>query len=139
MRLAWPVGGAVLTRALGQATVVDDDPGAAVSLSIGDVRVLEGDAGASLAVFPVRLSSAQPAPVTAAFATAPGSAAAGSDYETRSGTVSIPAGLASATVFVKVFGDVVAEGGESFSVTLSGSSGPAITRGTGTGTILAED
>jgi len=139
VRLAWPVGGAVLTRALGQATVVDDDPGAAVSLSIGDVRVLEGDAGASLAVFPVRLSSAQPAPVTAAFATAPGSAAAGSDYETRSGTVSIPAGLTSATVFVKVFGDVVAEGGESFSVTLSGSSGPAITRGTGTGTILAED
>ena len=139
VRLVHPVGGPVLTRALGQASVLDDDPPGPVSLSIGEVTVLEGDEGSSLAVFPVRLSSAQPAPVTVAFATGNGSAIAGSDYETRSGTVSLPAGVTSATVFVKVFGDVVPEGAETFTVTLSGSSGPTITRATGTGTVPADD
>src|SRR5947207_725498 len=70
VRLVSPQGGATLTRFLGQATILNDDPAGAPSLAIGDVGVVEGDEGTSLAVFPVRLSSAQGSSVTVAFATA---------------------------------------------------------------------
>lgn len=139
VRLVYPQGGATLTRFLGQGTILNDDPSGGASVAIGDVGVVEGDEGTSLAVFPVRLSSAQAVPVTVSFATANGSAVAGSDYEARVGTLTFPAGVTSATTFVKVYGDTGVETYETFSLTISASTGPPITRATGTGTILADD
>jgi hypothetical protein len=139
VRLVNPQGGATLTRFLGQATILNDDPAGAPSLAIGDVGVVEGDGGTSLAVFPVRLSSAQGSSVIVAFATADGSALAGSDYEARVGTLTFAPGVTSATIFVKVYGDTAVEANESFTLALSGSTGPPISRTTGTGTIINDD
>lgn len=141
VRLVWPSGGAVVARPIGTATVLDDDPsGGGATLAIGDVSLVEGDDAGALAVFPVRLSSAQPGPVSVNFGTADGTATAASgDYDARVGTLNLPTGVTSATVFVKVNGDYDPEALEAFTLTIAGSSGPTINRATGTGGVIDDD
>ena len=141
VRLVWPSGGAVLARAIGTATLLDDDPnGGSATLAIGDVSVVEGDDLSALAVFPVRLSSAQGSSVSVNFGTVDGSATlAGGDYEPRLGTLSFAPGVTGATVFVKLTGDYRPEALETFSLVLSGSTGPTITRASGAGAIIDDD
>jgi hypothetical protein len=140
VRLAWP-SGAGLGRAIGVATILDDDPGAGgATLALGDASIVEGDDLSALAVFPVRLSSAQPAPVSVNFATGDYNATAASgDFDARTGTVNFATGVTSATIFVKVNGDYNAESLEGFTLTLSGSSGPTISRAVGIGRIINDD
>jgi hypothetical protein len=141
VRLVWPSGGATLGRAIGTATILDDDPnGGGATLAVGDVSIVEGDDLGALAIFPVRLSSAQPGPVTVNFGTGDGTATAASgDYDGRLGTLTIPTGVTNATIFVKVNGDYDPEALEAFTLTIAGSSGPTITRATGTGGIINDD
>jgi Calx-beta domain-containing protein len=141
VRLVWPSGRAVVARNLGTATGLDDDPaGGGATFALGDVSVVEGDDLSALAVFPVRLSSAQAGAVSVNFGTADGTATvAGGDYEPRLGTLTFAPGITSATIFVKLTGDYRPEANETFSLVLSGSSGPAVTRATGTGTIVNDD
>ena len=61
------------------------------SLSIGDVSIAEGNSGTATATFNVTLSAASPQVVTVSWATANGTATAGSDYTADSGTVTFPA------------------------------------------------
>jgi hypothetical protein len=130
---------AVLGRATGKGTILDDDPGGGVTLSVGDAKVVEGDDLGSSAVFPVRLSAPQPVAVTVNFGTGDGSATAAGDYQPRLGTVTIPAGATSKNVSITVNGDYDLEAQETFTLTISGSSGPVITRATGTGRISPDD
>lgn len=139
LKLSAPVG-AVLARLKGKATILDDDPGGGVALSVGDAKVVEGDDLTARATFTVRLSAPQPGPVTVNFATADGSATtAGGDYQARLGTATFAAGQTSKNVFVTVNGDYAVEAQETFTLTISGSSGPTITRATGTGRISPDD
>ena len=89
-------------------------------LRIADATVAEGDAGTTNANFPVTLSTASDQDVTVRYATADGTAAAGSDYEVGFGQVTILAGQTSVVIAVPVYGDRVAEAG------LGGSKGTAI-------------
>lgn len=57
------------------------------SLAIDDVTVTEGVGGTTTATFTVTLSPTAPFPVSVAFATADGSAVAGSDYTATAGTL----------------------------------------------------
>src|SRR4029453_14972123 len=59
------------------------------TLRIGDVTVTEGHAGPRAATFPVTLPAPSTQPVTGPYATANGTATAGSDYQARSGTLII--------------------------------------------------
>jgi chitinase len=61
--------------------------------------------------------------VTVAWSTAPGTAKAGADDASASGTVSFPAGTTSKTVGVVVKGDTAVEADETLSLTLSASTG----------------
>jgi len=58
--------------------------------------------------------------VSCNFATANGSALAGSDYVTISGTLTINAGQPSQTIAVPVIGDTLNESNETFFVNVSG-------------------
>ena len=138
VNLSAPTGGAVLSRASGNGTVLNDDPPGGTDVSVGDPGIIEGDEGSALLVFPVRLSSAQPSSVNVGFTTANGSATAGSDYEARSGTLSFPAGVTGATIWVKVLGDYAVETTETLSLRLTSTSGPTIVRA-GTGKIINDD
>lgn len=108
-------------------------------LSVGDAIVTEGNAGETLLSFTVSLSAPAAAPVTVGFATANGTALAGSDYLAASGTLSFAAGQTSQTVTVRVLGDTAMEASETLSLVLSGATGATIADGTGTGTIANDD
>src|SRR5262249_30423626 len=94
--------------------------------------------------FRVGLTVAYDLPVTVNFATYNGSASAGSDYQTASGTLTIAAGQTTATITVLANGDRLGEANETLFVTLSNLSygGIGIINGVithGVGTILDDE
>ena len=142
VRLANPVG-ATIEDDEGIGTIHDDDgddrrprPPRGPTLSIDDVTV---DEGARSADFTVTMNIASGQPVKVAYATADGTATAGADYRKTSGTLTIKAGQRTATIRVRVIDDRVAEEDETFTVTLSKSTGAAIADAEGVGTIRDDD
>ncbi|HSP13596.1 MAG TPA: Ig-like domain repeat protein [Thermoanaerobaculia bacterium] len=109
------------------------------SLSVGDVRVAENNSGTTSARFTVSLSGQNGRPVTVDYATADGTAVAGTDYTTTSGTLTFAPGEASKIIEVPVRGDVEAETNESFFVVLRNPSGATLVRPVGTGIIEDDD
>jgi hypothetical protein len=109
------------------------------TVSVNDVTVTEGNAGTGAAVFTVTLSAAASQPVTVAYATANGTATAGSDYRATSGTLTIPAGQTTGTITVLVNGDRLGEPNETFFVNLTSPTNATITDGQGVGTILDDE
>ncbi|MDO0846979.1 putative Ig domain-containing protein [Xanthomonas campestris pv. campestris] len=131
------VSGAGVSDAQGQGTIVNDD--ALPSLSIDDVSVNEGNSGTTTATFTVTLSAASGQTVSVNYASADGTATAGSDYVARSGTLTFAPGTTAQGVAITVNGDTALEPNETFSVGLSGASNASIARATGAGTILNDD
>jgi chitinase len=118
-------------------TITDDDP--VPSFSIDDVSVAEGDAGTSTATFTVTMSNPSATDASVDWATADGTAIAGSDYEAGGATLTFLAGEVSHTVDVTVDADVVDEPDETFDVTLGTATGATVVDGSGTGTITDDD
>ncbi|MCY2991124.1 MAG: FG-GAP-like repeat-containing protein [Planctomycetota bacterium] len=119
---------------------VDQDFGEGVTLAIDDLTLTsEWDAGASPYTFTVNLSAASPQPVTVQYTTVAGTATAGLDYQTTTGTLTFHPGQTSQTVTVSVLGDVLNEDNETFSLVLSNASGARITKTQGIGTIVDDD
>jgi Calx-beta domain/FG-GAP-like repeat len=129
---------ATIADGQGMGTIVNDDL-ALPTLSIGDVTITEGNNGTRSANFSVTLSAASSQPVAVAYATADGSAAAGSDYQAVSGTLTIPAGQTAGTINVLVNGDRLVEPNETFVVNLSSPTNAMITNGPAVGTILDDE
>jgi hypothetical protein len=109
-------------------------------LSIDDVIVdPEGDSGTTPAVFTVSLSQASGQQVTVSYTTADGTAIAGADYQSTSGTVTFAPGEVSQPVTVPVIGDTLDEPDECFYVDLSEPANASIDDGQGVGTIIDDD
>jgi hypothetical protein len=106
------------------------------TISVGDATVTEGNTGTITATFTVTLSVVSAVDVTVHYATSDVSAAAGSDYATASGTVTVPAGRTSATFTITVTGDRLAEPTETFAVNLSAPTNATVIGARGVGTIL---
>lgn len=127
----------------GVCTIVDNDP--VPTFSISDVTMTEGDSGTKAFVFTVLLSSQAGRPTSVDFATADGTAVAGTDYNANSGTLTFsPAtffslGEQSKQVTVYVNGDTSFELDKTFSVVLSNPSQATIAKGEGVGTISNDD
>ena len=113
-----------------------------ITLLLGGVTIAISDASSAeggLIVFGLTLSSASALPVTINFATADGTALAGSDYQAQSGTVTFAPGETQKTITIATLSDGTPELAENFSVTLSGATGGAsIVDGVGIGSISAE-
>ena len=107
------------------------------ALSVSDARAEEA-AGAAVA-FAVTLSRAASAPVTVDYATRDGSARAGEDYTSASGTLTFAAGETSKPVEVGVLDDAHDEGEETFVLALSNASGARLEDAEATGTIENAD
>jgi len=111
-----------------------------VGISISSGSVTEGNSGTTPLSFTVTLASAATSTVTVNYATANGTAAAGSDFTAASGTLTFAPGETSKTVSVAVIGDTAFESNETFSLTLSGASTNArIATASATGTIVNDD
>ena len=128
--------GATLADATGRGTITDDDEGKLPALSIDDAAtVTEGET----ALFAVRLSATVDGTVTVAFATADGTAVAGSDYVAAEGTLTFSPGTTRRTVEVVTRQDEIVESEEGFAVTLSNPFGAGLEDDTGAGTIADDD
>ena len=114
VRLSNPKG-AKIADAEGIVTILDDEP----RISTYDVWDLEGNSGTTPFTFTVSLSAAYDLPVTVNYATADGSANAGTDYAAASGTVTFAPGQMSQTITVLVNGDSLAEPDKTFFVNLT--------------------
>jgi hypothetical protein len=108
-------------------------------VSVGDVAMTEGDSGETQAVFKVVLSAPSARAVTLRYATADGTAGAGSDYVAASGQLTIPAGAVEASVSTAVFGDTIVELSESFVLRVWDPAFATVARGEGTATIVNDD
>lgn len=97
-----------------------------------------GGAG-STALFTVTLSQASTQTVSVQYATADGTAQAGTDYVAASGTLTFAPGETQKTIAVTVLGDTNVEPDESFFVRLSTPANAIIADGEGQGTIRNDD
>ena len=116
-------------------TIVDDEP----RVSINDVRTKEGNSGLTAFAFTVSLSVAYDVPVTVDYATANGTATAGSDYQAANGTLTIPVGQTSGTITVPVNGDRLPEPDKYFFVNLSNLNFGVIADSQGFGIIVDDE
>ena len=103
------------------------------ALSAVDAEATEGD-DATLD-FTVTLHPAAEAEVTVDYATQDGTATAGSDYTSTSGTLTFAAGDTTKTVSVPITDDTVEDDDETFKLLLSNVSGAKIKDAEATGTI----
>ena len=122
---------ASISRARAVGTIVNDDP--VPSISIDNAVVREGNGGTRHAVFTVRLSHSSGLPVTVKYATANGTARAGSDYQAASGALTFNPGERSKLITVVVDGDRRRESNETFFVNLSDPANATIADGQGRG------
>jgi hypothetical protein len=121
-------------------------PGPAVGLDIGpdgNLYVGSRDSGpptrfapSSQASFAVTLDSASANPVSVNYATANGTAVAGTDYVQTSGTLVFPPGVTSQTVIVPITTVATAGSTRTFTMNLSSPVNATISRSQGTGSIL---
>jgi hypothetical protein len=134
---------AALGRSVGVATVLDNDratnPAAdpiAPVLSVGDFMV---DEASGEAVFTIAMDRPTTGTVTLSYATADGSAQAGSDYLAADGTLGFAPGEIAKTVRVALVNDAVRESSENFNLVLSNVTGATLVDPNGTATLAAND
>jgi Calx-beta domain/PKD domain/RTX calcium-binding nonapeptide repeat (4 copies) len=108
------------------------------TLSISDVTTTEEEWTTSVD-FTVTLSRASNQTVFVTYATADGTAVAGSDYNPTSGTLMFAPGETTKTVSVSIYGDLIVEPDETFTLNLSDPVNATLDHATGTGTILNDD
>jgi hypothetical protein len=137
MTIASGTGYTVGTPPSATASIADND---ATALSIADASRLEGNNGTSTVLVTVTLSAASAGTVTVTYSTGGGSATAGTDYVSTSGTLTFSPGETSRTISVVIRGDRTrGEGNETFLITLTSPSGATLADGQAVVTILDDD
>jgi Ca2+-binding RTX toxin-like protein len=141
LTLSSPTGGATLgTQTSATLTIVDNDPQPTISISPATLSQNEGNSGTTAYVFTVSLSNPSSQAITVNYATANGTATAGSDYVANSGTLTFAAGQTSQQITVLANGDTTVEPDETFTVNLSSPSNATLgTTISSTATILNDD
>jgi len=136
LTLSSPINASILDgEATGTIKDNDDPP----SLSISDASITEGDSGTVNMTFTATLSNTSGFQVSVDYATANGTAKAGSDYTATTGNLTLNPGEKSKTITVPVSGDVEEESDETFLVSLSKANNAIILDGEATGTIWDND
>jgi hypothetical protein len=126
-----------LGTASATGTITNDDAGP--KLTVTDAVATEGKTGTTAMTFTVATTPISLSDITVDYATADGTATAGTDYAATSGTLTIPAGQLTGTITVNVNGDATWEPNETIGLTLSNPAGAKIVVGSATGTIINDD
>jgi chitinase len=121
----------------GLGTIGNDD--ASPAISVADVNLTEGAAGLRMASFQVNLSKSSGRAVSVAYSTSNGTASAGQDYVSTTGTLTIDPGETSALVSVAVNGDLLNESDETFFVNLSNAVNAIVNDNLAQGTVSNDD
>ena len=128
--------GSLGTPATAVLTINDNDP--QPGLSIDNPAVNEGNSGTTTVTFTVTLSGQSSQTVTVNYATANGTATAGSDYVAKSGTLTFLPLETSKSIPVTVNGDINFEDNETFVVNLTNAVNATIDEGQG-GALISND
>jgi hypothetical protein len=131
------ISGAVLARNRASGTIVDDDP--LPTIYVTSVPQLEGNSGTTPFVLSVSIFPRAGRTVSFSYATANGTAVAGLDFISRSGTVSLASGVTNTELVISVVGDSLPEGPETFNLNLSNPLGGVFATNVVSGTILDDD
>jgi glucose/arabinose dehydrogenase len=144
--LSSPSAGLTLGRATGTGTILNDeaDGVGGVSVGIGQGGIVEATSGNQKISVPVTKSNTAGGPVTVSYAITPGSATysqsrtGGGDYGGKiSGVLTFTETAIIKSIAVPIWPGAGTESDETFTITLSGLTGPAtLTRTTATVTIL---
>ena len=110
-----------------------------LTLRISDASLSEGHSGTQDLTFTVSLSGVSAGTVKVDYATANGTASAGSDFTTTKGTLSFTPGVTQQTLRVPVKGDTTLEANETLYVNLSRPSGASLADKQGLGLIRNDD
>ena len=122
-----------VTAASVAVTILEDDLSA---LSVANAVASEGDGELA---FSVRLNLASSQTVTVEYVTAGGTATAGRDYETTTGTLTFSALETEQTIRVPIIDDDIDEAAETLTVMLINASNATIKDGKATGIITDDD
>ena len=123
----------------GSIAIASDDRPPLPAVAIASASIREGQSGQRQLFFTLTLSSRSRTPVTVRWATANDSAAAGSDYRARSGTLVFSPGQTARRIAVLVRGDRAHEADETFFVNVLSASNATIATPQATGTIRNDD
>ena len=144
-----PEEGPLDRTGIGFASVARCDIGAyeyaAPEVSVANSSVNEGNTGTRSMFFRIRIPFFPPEPLTVHYVTSPGTAKAGSDYQHTDGSVTFMPGELTKLVRVKVFGDRIREGNETFLLDIRNNAADPndnkvrIGRRRAVGTILNDD
>ena len=115
--------GATLGTSVGVGTITNDD---FPLISISDANTTEGDNGPTSLDFQITLDRPGLGDITVDYASSNLVAEAGTDFETNSGTVTIPEGETESTISVVVIGDLTPEADEQFVINLLNPSANAM-------------
>jgi hypothetical protein len=143
--LSNPTGQIQLVRASGTGTILNDDPGAGVTMGIGDASAALQASGAQVLRIPVTLSTKVAAPITVTYTITPvtatnsSTAALGGDFGGKlTGTFKFPMNAVNHNIAIPIWPHASAQPDKTFTITLTSATGSVVTiiRATGTGTIL---
>jgi len=126
-----------ISDAQGLGTILDDD--SEPTLAILDAQGTETDAGRVNSVFRVRLSAPSGRSVSVSYATADGTALAGSDYAATNGTLLFLPGVTNQIIRVPILGNTVSESNETYFVILTNAVNATLGDGQAIGRILDND
>jgi hypothetical protein len=138
LKLTAPTGATIGTSSA-KATIIDDETTTGLTVGVGNAGVVEGNSSTRQTFVAVTLSDASGTDVLVDYATAPGTATAGTDFTATSGTLTIPAGTITGFVAIDITGDITQEPSETFSVSISNAVGATVGRSTGVETITNDD
>jgi hypothetical protein len=130
------VGAFLGSPVLATLTIKDNDRGGVVAFA---AQVVNGGEGGGTAIVSVKRTRSTAGTVTVDYATADGTAAAGSDYVSAAGTLTFDPGETIATFSVDLIQDAELEGGETVLLTLSNVTGPALLGASSTATLVLVD
>ena len=124
-----------ISNATGTVTITDDEGTPTLSVA----HVTTTDESATNLIATITLSGVSSQVVTANYATADGTATAGSDYTSTSGSLTFNAGDTTKTVNVPILADTLDEENETFTFTLSSALNAAVSTSSGIGTMTITD
>ena len=130
---------ATIADGSGLGTIANDDAATVPAIAISDVTQAEGNSGSSVLSFAVTLSAASAQSVTVNYATANGTATAGTDYAAASGTLVFAPGIVTQVIAITAFGDTTAEPTETLVVNLGAPINATIADAQGVGTLTNDD
>lgn len=131
------VGPAVLATSSATLSIIDNDFNrGSLTFSALEYAVSEGAGTANITIL---RTNGNTGAISVDYHTTNLTAAAGSDYETTTGRLTIPDGQVSGVITIRIFDDFVIEGNETLQVILSNPTGGAIISGPSSASLIIQE